>query len=79
MGFSRYLEFDAVGNLTERTDRNGLIREFDYDALNRLTEERWIENGATVNTINLTFDAARHHYLFFPRFKWIPWSRQSLL
>jgi len=58
LGHSRYFQFDVVGNLTERTDRNGRVREFDYDALRRLTEERWVDAGTVVNTINLGYDAA---------------------
>lgn len=44
LGSRRSFVYDALGNLTERTDRNGYIREFDYDLLSRLAakEVPWL-------------------------------------
>jgi len=44
LGSGRSFVYDALGNLTERTDRNSYIREFDYDLLSLLAakEVSWL-------------------------------------
>lgn len=61
LGNTRFFDYDAIGNLVERTDRNdrnGKVREFDYDPLSRLTEERWVDGATIVNTLQFNYDAA---------------------
>ena len=58
LGASIEYAYDAVGNCVSITDRNGRIREFTHDAVDQLTEERWVEGGAVVNTVLMTYDAA---------------------
>jgi RHS repeat-associated protein len=43
--------------MTSTTDRDGRLRNFSYDALNRETGQTWIVSGSTVNTQTFTFDA----------------------
>src|SRR5262249_23500276 len=48
--------YDVHGNLASHTDANGKVATFNYDALNRLTEEL---HGAPFNkTIRLDYDGA---------------------
>lgn len=54
----RVYGYDGEGNQTKTIDRNGRRREFNYDPLNRLTEERWYDpDGTLVRTIVSTYDA----------------------
>ncbi len=39
LGNSEYLEYDAVGNMISKTDKNGNVTRCAYDGLNRLVEE----------------------------------------
>jgi RHS repeat-associated protein len=54
-GATRTYTYDAAGNRTGITARNGKTRRFTYDALNRLTNETWVGNGRSINS---TYDAA---------------------
>ncbi len=46
-------EYDAVGNLIQRTDRNG--RSTQYDNLYRPVEERWLDScSATIRMLSYT-------------------------
>ncbi|MEQ8788186.1 MAG: RHS repeat-associated core domain-containing protein [Pirellulaceae bacterium] len=54
----RDFDYDDAGNLVEKTDRNGLVTEFTYDNLYRLTQEVWKDGMSTVNTLDFTYDAA---------------------
>jgi RHS repeat-associated protein len=59
LSFTRYFVYDAAGNLTRRTDRNGRVIEYTYDNLYRRTQENWLDEYETsVRTIDWTFDAA---------------------
>src|SRR5690606_7608723 len=49
---------DAAGNVLTATDRNGRVIEYDYDNLQRLTQEFWKDGVTTENTIDYTYDAA---------------------
>ncbi|MFN0056090.1 MAG: RHS repeat domain-containing protein, partial [Planctomycetales bacterium] len=42
--------YDAVGNVTSQTDRNGRLTNFTYDTLYRLTSELWKSGGSTIRT-----------------------------
>ncbi len=54
----RVYVYDGEGNQTKIINRNGRRREFTYDALSRLTEERWYDpDGSLVRTIASTYDA----------------------
>ena len=58
LSHSRQNVYDANGNVVKTTDRNGRVRAFDYDALNRLTAERWPDGqGQTIRMIGRTYDA----------------------
>jgi RHS repeat-associated protein len=51
--------FDAAGNLATATDRDGRTRRFVYDALNRRTEEDWLDAaGGVLRSIRYTYDPA---------------------
>jgi len=53
----RAFGYDGEGNQTKTIDRNGRRREFDYDPLGRLIEERWYNPDSTlVRTVNSTYD-----------------------
>jgi RHS repeat-associated protein len=50
--------YDAIGNLIQSTDRNGQVRTFAYDALNRRTSETWLDGGGLpVNMFAYSFDS----------------------
>lgn len=54
----RVYAYDGEGNQTKIIDRDQRRREFTYDPLNRLTEERWYDPDRTlVRTIVSTYDA----------------------
>jgi YD repeat-containing protein len=55
---TRYFEYDDAGNLTEKTDRNGLVTQFTNDNLYRKTQEVWLDGMSTVNRLDFTYDAA---------------------
>ena len=55
---ARSYVYDAVGNVTKITDRNGGIRDFAYDDLDRLTSETWKNGETTVDTIDFTYNDA---------------------
>jgi len=46
------------GLMTSTTDRLGRRRDFQYDAVNHLTTEKWFTNGGTATeTLTYSFDA----------------------
>ncbi len=50
-------DYDAIGNVTEVTDRNGRTTEFDYNHLDLMVEERWLDGSQqTIRTIAFTYD-----------------------
>ena len=58
LGHLRAFDYDVAGNLLHQPDRNGLITTFTYDAVDRLTAERWWDGDTLVNTLTYTCDAA---------------------
>ncbi len=54
----RLWEYDAASNVTEYTDRNGRVTEYDYDNLHRRTSETWLDGMSVVNTLEYEYDAA---------------------
>ncbi len=49
--------YDANGNLTKHTDRNGVVTNYTYDGLNRRTFAGFGWNGTSYgSTITYTFD-----------------------
>ena len=50
--------YDAAGQVTSRTDRNGRTITFGYDHLGRQIQQNWLETGVAVNTITTTYNAA---------------------
>jgi YD repeat-containing protein len=57
LGYSRYHVYDAGNNLTQSTDRDGRVTQYDYGHLNRETAERWRSGGTDIRTIAYTYDA----------------------
>jgi YD repeat-containing protein len=55
LGKTRTFTYDAAGNRTSLSDRNGKTRRFSFDPLNRLITETWTGDGRTINS---TYDAA---------------------
>ena len=55
---SRFYQYDASGNRTRMIDRNGRVRLFNYDALNRIAAEKWMSGTNVMKTIASTYDAA---------------------
>jgi YD repeat-containing protein len=56
---SRTFAYAAANNLLTRTDRNGRVIEYDYDALHRRVEEQWLDAQQTViRTLSFSYDAA---------------------
>ena len=48
-----------MGNLVQTTDRNGQVRTYLYDALNRQVTESWLDSsGNSLNQFRTTYDAA---------------------
>ena len=57
----RTFEYDAAGDQTKVVDRNNRTRTFQYDLLNRLTKEVWVDPQnppAALNTIVSKYDEA---------------------
>ncbi len=49
--------WDAMGNLTSATDRNGRVRSFSYDHLNRLTSvTHRTSTGTKISGVSYTYD-----------------------
>ncbi len=57
-GHSRTVAYDLAGNVIRQTDRNKRTIEFEYDHLNRLTEEQWKQSNYSARTISYRFDDA---------------------
>jgi YD repeat-containing protein len=59
LGFTSNYTYDAIGNLTGMTDRNGRVKTYQYDALNRQIGETWLDgNNNPIHQFQSTFDAA---------------------
>ncbi len=43
LGFATTFQYDAIGNLTAKLDRDGRLITYDYDHLDRMTFERWYD------------------------------------
>ena len=51
--------YDVAGNEVSDTDRDGPVRTFSYDALNRKTAEHWLDaSGNVTRTTAWSLDAA---------------------
>ncbi|HVT90374.1 MAG TPA: fibronectin type III domain-containing protein [Tepidisphaeraceae bacterium] len=57
LGAKQTYFYDSIGNLTESIDRNGAVKKFEYDGLNRQLTEKWFTTlaNAASNTIARTF------------------------
>ena len=53
---SRTYKYDAVGNLREKTDRNGRLTKFEYDDSYRMTHEKWYQAGMEIRDLAFTYD-----------------------
>ena len=53
-GSTRSFQYDAVGNRTQRTDYLGRVTNYQYDALNRLTNINYVSSSA--ETVTLGYD-----------------------
>ncbi len=58
LGNTMQFVYDAEDNLVETTDRLGRVVQRDYDNLYREVEQRWLEGGNVVRTIQNEFDNA---------------------
>jgi YD repeat-containing protein len=59
LGHSRFFQYDVVGNLTQKIDRNERVTKYDYDRLNRLATESWfddVEDNTANREIDYTYD-----------------------
>jgi YD repeat-containing protein len=57
LGKSRFYRYDSIGNVIGLTDRNGRDREFDYNNLDLMVEERWLDGQQqTVHSIEFGDD-----------------------
>lgn len=54
LGYSRSYTYDASGVLTRRADRNGRAIQYERDNLDRITAEKWYQNGTPVPTISIS-------------------------
>ena len=54
---SEHFTYDAAGRLDTFKNRSGNTQTFSYDALNRMTQSSWNDNGTTP-TVTLGYDAA---------------------
>jgi len=50
--------YNASGDLTSHTDRNGRVTNYSYDNLHRRTQEQWMSGGSAINTFSYSYDAA---------------------
>ena len=46
--YSRSYEYDENGNLDRYTDRDGRVTVYVYDALNRMTDEQWLDGSENI-------------------------------
>ena len=49
--------YNAAGDVTSRTDRNGRVTNFSYDNLHRRTQEKWMSGSTVLKTFGYNFDA----------------------
>jgi RHS repeat-associated protein len=55
---SMHYEYDALGNLTSRTNQKRNLNEtFTYDGLNRLTSSNVYNNGISVHSVNVHYNS----------------------
>jgi YD repeat-containing protein len=57
LGYAITYVYNASGDLTQETDRNGLVRDFTYDNLHRETAEKWMSGGSAIYTISYAYNA----------------------
>ncbi len=55
---TRTYDYDGVGNLVERVDRNERIITYEYDKANRNTYEKWYDDVTLERTIGFSYDSA---------------------
>lgn len=58
---TRYFSYDANSNLVQKIDCDDRYTEYEYDALDRLIEERWLDetdDTTVIHTIDWVYDAA---------------------
>ena len=53
-----YNQYDANGNVTQATDRNGKAIFYTYDALNEKTKEQWFDGPGLKRTLYYGYDLA---------------------
>ena len=54
---TRFWHYDSLGRLDRKTDRNGRVTEYDYDAEGRLYHEYWKdESDQTIRTYTYAYD-----------------------
>ena len=57
--YSRSYEYDENGNLDRYTDRDGRVTVYVYDALNRMTDEQWLDGSENiVRDLHFDYDNA---------------------
>jgi RHS repeat-associated protein len=57
--YERNYKYDGNGNLIEKTDRNGRVTTYEYDALNHIIHEKWYadsEDETADRTFSYTYD-----------------------
>ncbi len=57
-GTVNYTSYDANGNLRSKTDARGIITNYQYDALNRLTNRSYQNDPSNTPAVSYTYDAA---------------------
>ena len=55
---SRSFTYDALGELTSKTDRDSRVTNYTYDHAGRLTQEDWMSGGSSIRTLTYVYDAA---------------------
>ena len=54
---TRSFVYDLDGNMTQETDRDGRVRNFTYDHLNRQTAEQWMSGQSVLETFSYAYNA----------------------
>src|SRR5205085_10845027 len=57
LGFSRSMVYNASGDMTQETDRDGRVRQFTLDNLHRETAEKWMSGASVLRTIAYAYNA----------------------
>jgi YD repeat-containing protein len=53
LGYERVFQYDAVGNLDRRTDRNGRLIDYNYDRLDWNISEGWLVSAQVQSPIRV--------------------------